>query len=180
MTSETKKKMRKNVVVILVLLLMLGVTTFALMLSFVEVEDNRFVMGRVDIELNGGKPVFDGSDHNIEPNYTIIKEFTIENKGTADAYYRLYMDNVVGSLQEVLNFKIYEEDKLLYDGSVKKLTKETPCVGDNILKAGETRVLRAEVKISENSSNKYQAGSMTFDITADAVQVKNNPDREFD
>lgn len=180
MMSETKKKMGKNIVFILVLLLMLGITTFALVLSFAEVEDNKFVTGKVDIELNGGRPVFDGSDHNIEPNYTIVKEFTIENKGTADVYYRLYMGNVVGSLQEALNFKIYEADELLYDGNVNELTEETPCTSGRILKAGETRVLRAEVKMPENSGNSYQSGSMTFDITADAVQVKNNPDRKFD
>lgn len=90
------------------------------------------------------------------------------------------MSNVVGSLQEVLNFKIYEEDRFLYDGNVKELTKAAPCESDEILKSGETKVLRAEVKIPENSGNQYQAESMTFDITADAVQAKNNSEREFD
>ena len=179
MASEIKSKLKKNAAVITALSLMLGITTLALILSFGEVKENRFITGTVDIELNGGKPIFDGSDNNIEPNYTIVKEFTIENKGTADVYYRLYVDQVSGPLQEVLNFKIYEGDQLLFNGPVSTLTKEHPCTSEKILAAGETRVLRQEVNMSKDSDNRYIDEMMQFDMTADAVQVKNNPKKEF-
>lgn len=47
------------------------------------------------------------------------------------------------------------------------------------LAAGETRTLTAVVKMREEAGNAYQNGGMTFDMTVDAVQVRNNPDRAF-
>lgn len=180
MTAETKKKALKKAIAIAALLVMLAITTLALLLSFVQVDNNDFQTGVVNIELNDGKPVFDGSDSNIEPNHTLVKDFTVTNKGTADAYYRLYLHNIEGKLRDSLNFKIYEGDTLLYDGDARELTKANPCVSHKILAKGETRKLTAVVNMKKESGNEYQKGTMVFDITVDAVQSKNNPDKKFD
>ena len=47
------------------------------------------------------------------------------------------------------------------------------------LAPGETRTLTAVVKMREGAGNTYQNGGITFDMTADAVQVRNNPERAF-
>lgn len=179
-TGKTGKKAVGSIVMIAVLFLMLVVTTYALVASFVSVEDNLFETGTVQIELNGGKTVFDGSDMNIEPGHSLVRDFTVENTGLADIHYRLYLENVEGALQEVLIFSIYDGNKLLFSGKADKLNRDAPCLSDTPLAAGETRTLTAVVKMDEAAGNAYQTGSIAFDMTAEAVQAKNNPDKAFE
>ena len=96
MSVETKKKAKRNAIAIAILVIMLAITTLALILSFVKVDKNDFETGTVKIQLNDGELVFDGRDSNIEPNDTIVKDFTIKNEGSAEAYYRLYLENISG------------------------------------------------------------------------------------
>ena len=178
--NRAKRKAVSSLIVIAVLFCMLALTTYALVSSFVSVKDNLFQTGTVKIELNGGKTVFDCSDMNIEPGHTFVRDFTVENKGTAEVYVRLYLENIQGDLQEALSFSIYDGDKLMFSGSADKWTRESPCISDTPLAAGETRTLTAVVKMDETAGNAYQSGGITFDMTADAVQSKNNPDKSFE
>lgn len=178
--NSTKKKARGSLFAIGALFCMLALTTYALVMSMVSVEDNRFSMGTVEIDLNRGRTIFNGSDINIEPGYSAKEDFTIENKGTADVFYRLYLENVTGSLQNVVIFEIYDGDKLLYTAKAKDFNKEYPCISSTPLAAGEKKTLTAVVKMPENAGNTYKTGGMNFDITADAVQAKNNSDKVFE
>ncbi len=179
-TRKTGKKAVGSIVMIAVLFLMLVITTYALVASFVSVEDNLFETGTVQIELNGGKTVFDGSDMNIEPGHSLVRDFTVENIGSADIHYRLYLENVEGALQEVLTFSVYDGDKLLFTGKAKDFSKQSPCISETPLAVGETRTLTAVVKMDEAAGNAYQTAGITFDMTAEAVQAKNNPDKAFE
>ncbi len=179
-SGVTKKRAYGHIAVIIILVLMLAATTYALILSLVSADGNIFETGQVEIELNGGQTVFDGSDVNIAPGLSTEKSFTLENKGTADIYYRIYMENISGALQEVLTFEIYDQDKLLFSGKPKDLTKDSPCTSDTPLAPGEIKTLKAVVKMSEDADNTYQNGDITFDITVDAVQAKNNSNKVFD
>ena len=170
--TKTRKKVISSIVVIVALLSMLVVTTYALFSSFVSVDDNLFQTGTVQIELNGGKPIFDGSDMNIEPGHTLVRNFTVENKGSAEVYVRLYLENVQGDLQDVLTFSIYDGDTLLFSGSADEWTREASCISDTPLSVGEIRTLTAIVKMDESATNSYQMAGITFDMTADAVQSK--------
>ena len=109
--KATKKRIRACVTAIVLLVAMLVITTSALIASFVSVEDSIFEMGVVKIDLNGGQTIFDGSDWNVEPGQAIKKDFTLRNDSTVDVYYRLYLENVTGSLQECLVFEIYDGDQ---------------------------------------------------------------------
>ena len=82
--------------------------------------------------------------------------------------------------QEVLTFSVYDGEKLLYSGKAKDFSKQTPCVSDTPMSAGETRALTVVVKMDESAGDTYQAAGITFDITAEAVQAKNNPDKAFE
>lgn len=179
-TSKIRNKAVGSIVMIAVLFLMLAATTYALVASFVSVEDNLFQTGTVKIELNGGKTVFDGSDMNIEPGHSLVRDFTVENTGSADIHYRLYLDDVEGALQEVLTFSIYDGDKLLFTGKARDFSKKSPCISETPLAVGEIRTLTVVVKMDESAGNAYQTAGITFDITAEAVQAKNNPDRLFE
>ncbi len=176
---NTSKKAAGLVITVILLAAMLVISSFALFTSRASVSDNQFETGTVKIALNGGQAVFDGSDTNIEPGHSLKRDFTVENQGTADIYYRLYLENVSGTLQEALIVEIYDGDTLLFSGLASELTKDSPCQGETPLKAGETRTLTAVVKMQESAGNAFQAGEITFDITADAVQARNNPDKAF-
>ena len=84
--SSTEKKAYGSIAAVIILFTMLAITTYALISAIVGVDGNVFDTGTVEIELNGGEPVFDGSDTNIEPDYSAKKDFTWENKSTADVY----------------------------------------------------------------------------------------------
>lgn len=176
--SSTEKKAYGSIAAVIILFTMLAITTYALISAIVGVDGNVFNTGTVDIELNGGKPVFDGSDMNIEPGYSAKKDFTVENKGTADVYYRLYLENVSGSLTDSLSFEIYDGDILLFRGSAGEFTRETPCINSKVLEAGKSNAkllkvvnegtLAAEIKLNFETSGELE-GALWFDF----VKVKN-------
>ena len=117
---------------------------------------------------------------NIEPGHSLVRDFTVENIGSADIHYRLYLENVEGALQEVLTFSVYDGDKLLFTGKAKDFSKQSPCISETPLAVGETRTLTAVVKMDEAAGNAYQTAGITFDMTAETVQAKNNPDKAFE
>ena len=162
--SSTEKKAYGSIAAVIILFTMLAITTYALISAIVGVDGNIFETGTVD----------------IEPGYSAKKDFTVENKGTADVYYRLYLENVSGSLTDSLSFEIYDGDVLLFSGSAGEFTRETPCINSKVLEAGKTDTLTAVVKMEESAGNTYQDAGITFDITADAVQAKNNQDISFE
>lgn len=178
-TEKTRRKATGSIIAIVALFCMLALTTYALVFSLVSVEDNLFETAKVDIELNGGKPVFDGSDLHVEPGHALVQDFTAENRSTVDVHVRLYLENVEGTLQEALTFAIYDGETQLFSGTAAELTRENPCMSGEPLAAGETRTLTAVVTMQEEAGNAYQNGGIIFDMTADAVQARNNPDKAF-
>lgn len=177
---STEKQIWLRIAIIIVLCVMLVVTTYALTMPRVAVVDNLFETGAVKIDLNHGEVVFDGSDINLEPGYRLKKDFTVTNLGTTPIYYRLYLENVEGKLTHALIFQIYEGDILLYEGQANYFTKQNYCEGTTPLLIGETRTLTALVTMRTDAGNDYQGGGISFDMTAQAVQSKNNPNRVFD
>lgn len=177
---KARRRAGASLAAAVVLAVLLVLTTVALGASFVRVDDNLFETGQVAIALNGGQPVFAGGDLNIEPGHTLVRDFTVDNRGTADAYVRLYLQDVEGTLGQALTFSVYDGSELLYTGSAEDFTREAPCVLERPLAVGETRTLTAVVHMREDAGNTYQAGGITFTIAADAVQVRNNPDKTFE
>lgn len=176
--SKTKKRAYKSIAWVLILAVMLAVTTYALILSMIGVKNNLFETGKVEIELNGGKKIFDDTD--IEPGKSIVKEFTVKNESSAEVYYRIYADKVEGSMSEALEIRIYDGEEEIYKGKIEEMDRKRACVGEEALKAGEEKKLKAIVKLSESAGNKYQNGEISFDIKADAVQARNNPGKTFE
>ncbi|HIU25841.1 MAG TPA: hypothetical protein IAC50_05035 [Candidatus Copromorpha excrementigallinarum] len=177
--EDGRKGIYKSAAAAAVLALMLAATTYALVLSTVSVEDNELETAAVSLELNDGNVIFDGRDMNIEPGYTIRRDFTVENKSPVDVYYRLYLENLSGDLGDVLVFNIYEGDRIIFSGTAAQLSEKTACQGGAPLGAGEERTLTAVVKMKEDAGSFYKNSDITFDVTAEGVQVRNNPDGEF-
>ena len=177
---DFSKKLKISIITLIALSLCLCVTTFALVYSMISVDGNLFSTGKVSIDLNGGAPVVQGDNFRMSPGKALEKEFYIQNNGTADVYYKLYFTTADGDLADVIDVTVKAGDKVLYFGKPVTLTKENVGAADDILLPGERRVLTIEFSFPEAASNSLQKSYLTFDLRADAVQAKNNPDRAFD
>ncbi len=178
--NKTAKKLTSSVAAVIVLAICLCITTFALVYSTVAVNNNLFQTGKIKIDLNGGQPVITEHEYLFEPGMTVEKPFYIENLGTWDVYYKLYFDNIEGSLADVLDVEIRDGDTVLFDGKIADLTKEKVGAAEDILKLNERRDLTISFHYPEKAGNSGQAQYLSFDLKADAVQTKNNPNRLFE
>ena len=180
--SETHKKLRRSMFIAVLLALMLGVTTFALITSMVEVKDNHFDTGVVKINLNDGKPVISEDEYLFEPGMRVVKDFFIENEGSIDAYYKIYLEDVKGDLADVLQLTIREKgtDKILYQGTAKDLTRGSAAVDEAVLSAGEHKDLTIRFYFPKERGNEAQDKTLSFKMGATATQVRNNPDHSFE
>ena len=177
--NKTVKKLTASVAAIIILAVCLCITTFALVYSTVTVDNNLFQTGEIKINLNDGKPIIEEHEYLFEPGMTVEKTFFIENQGTWDVYYKLYLDNVEGGLADVLEVEIRDGDTVLLEGKISELTKEQVGVADDILKLKERRELTVSFHFPEEAGNSTQNLYLSFDFKADAVQTKNNPQRLF-
>lgn len=180
--SATHKKLRRSMFIAVLLALMLGVTTFALITSMVQVKDNHFDTGVVKINLNDGKPVISEDEYLFEPGMRVVKDFFVKNEGSIDAYYKVYLEDVKGDLADVLQLTIRDKknDKVLYQGTAKDLTRGSAAVDEDILSAGERKELSILFYFPKERGNEAQDKTLSFQMGATATQVRNNPDRSFE
>lgn len=78
--DKMRRRVHRSIAAVVVLCGLLALTTYALVASLVSVEGHLFETAQVKIELNGGKVIFDAGDMNIEPGYSIRRNFTVENR----------------------------------------------------------------------------------------------------
>lgn len=178
--NKTAKKLTASVVTIVLLAVCLCITTFALIYSTLAVDNNLFQTGEVKINLNDGRPVIENHEFLFEPGMTVKKKFFIENESTWDVYYKLYLDNVEGGLADVLEVSIQDGDTVLFSGNASALTREKVGAADDILRLHERRELTISFHFPEEAGNSEQGLYLSFDLKADAVQTRNNPQRVFD
>lgn len=176
----TAKKLAFSVVIAMILAVSLCITTYALFYATVTVDGSYFKTGSIRIDLNGGKPVIAAHEYLFEPGMTVEKPFYIENQSTWAVYYKIYFDNVEGGLADILQITILDGDKVLFEGTASSLTRQNVAAAEDILLAGGRRDLTIRFHYPENSTNISQNWELKFDLCADAVQEKNNPDRDFD
>ncbi len=177
--TKTAKRLTASFGIIILLSICLCITTFALVLSMVSVEDNLFMTGTVKINLNDGKPVIEEHEFLFEPGMTVKKDFYLKNESSCDVYYKLYFQNVNGGLADVLEVKICDDDKVLFEGTPKSLNKEKIGAADDTLRLGEIKALQIYFHFPEDAGNEAQNLFLNFDMAADATQTKNNPNKEF-
>ncbi len=177
--TKTAKRLTASVGIVILLSVCLCITTFALVLSMVSVEDNLFMTGKVQINLNDGKPVIEENEFIFEPGMTVKKDFFVKNESSCDVYYKLYFGNISGGLADVLEVKICDNEKVLFNGTAKELTKENVGAADDVLRLNEIRKLQIYFHFPEDAGNEAQNLFLNFDMAADATQTKNNPNKEF-
>ena len=178
--SKTSKSLAGSIVIIVLLAIGLCVTTFALVWTSISAENNIFRTGLVKINLNDGNPVIKEHEFLFEPGMTVEKTFFIENQSTDDVYYKLYFENVEGGLAKVLLISIFDGDNELYSGTAEDLDKDSVGAADDILRLNEKKELKIIFHYPENVGNDTQNMSLSFNLAAEAVQTKNNPNGLFD
>ena len=178
--KTAKKQLASGIVTVAVLAVCLCITTLALVYSMVSVEGNLFQTGRIEINLNDGKPVITEDEFLFEPGATVEKQFFIENTGTWGAYYKIYMENLEGGLADVLEVTLRDGETVLYSGTAAAFTKENTVAAQGSLAIGERRELTISFHFPEDAGNSAQDLYLSFDLRADAVQTKNNPTGLFE
>lgn len=175
------KKLSISVVTLVLLCFGLCATSFALAYTVIKVENNSFQTGGIEIDLNGGQSIITAGEYLFEPGMTVEKPFYIQNNGTWAVYYKLYFAGVDGELGDVLDVTILnDENETLLTGKLSELTQaNTPALEDG-LGVGERRNLTVRFHFPEEAGNNAQGSTLTFELSAIAVQTKNNPDKEFE
>ena len=177
--SNASKKLTASLVILIILSFCLCVTTFALSYSILTVETNIFSSGYISINLNDGKPVIEEDEFAFEPGMTVEKSFFLKNNSSCDVYYKLYFEKIEGELAKALTISIKKGEKVLYEGSVLDINKNV-LAADDELAIGERRELTITFHFPSSLGNSLQDQELTFDLRADAVQTKNNPQKLFD
>lgn len=176
--QKLKKKLTMMIVTVVLLSLGLTITSLALASSIAKIR-NRFAMSMgVELKVNDGQPVVDINDIIFEPGGTYQSEFPVANLGTFDVWYRVYLTGVTGELQDDIIVTIKEKDgTVLSKGTMNQLTADKAMTGS--LAAGEEKTLIIEFYFSPDADNSAQGQTVSYNITADATQKKNNPDKDF-
>jgi hypothetical protein len=175
------QKITSGLIIIIVLALCLSVTTFALVHSVLTVDGNLFSTGVVKIDLNGDQPIIRDDDMIFEPGATIVKPFYIRNVGTCDIYYRVYFENVRGGLADVIEVTVYEGDEPIYSGLMSELGRSSTKTNKaGSIPIGERRDLKISFHFPEDAGNSAKAQVLEFDLSAIAVQTKNNNAKAFE
>lgn len=178
--NKTTKKLTASIAAVIILTLCLSITTYALVRETVCVENNIFQAGTVQINLNDGKPVIEEHEFLVEPGMTVEKPFFIKNQSTCDVYYKIYFDNVKGGLATILEITIKDGDKVLFTGTAADLSRINVGAADDVLRINERKELTVTFHYPEKEGNITQNQRLSFDMCADAVQTRNNPNKAFD
>lgn len=177
--ADTAKRLTGGIITIIILAVCLCISTMALVISAVSVENNLFHTGSVDINLNDGKPIIREHEFLFEPGMTVKKEFFVENNSTFSVYYKLFFEDVTGGLKDVLKITVTDGEKVLYSGTPSGLTKENVIAADDVLQIKQRKKLFVEFYFPEGTGNSAQALDLSFTMCAEATQTKNNPNRIF-
>lgn len=176
------KTLHINIITLFLLCLGLCITSFAISYTIVKIESNTFQTGGIDIDLNKGQPIIPANKWLLEPGMTIEEDFTITNKGSWKVFYKLYFEEVKGKLADVLEIKIYKKDSpdiVLLSGKIRELMDTDKLEIASELERGETQTLTARFYFPKGAGNEYKGETLEFDMSAIAVQTKNNSNKEF-
>lgn len=187
MKSKAAKKISASIVLIVLLSICLTVTSAALALSIVSLEENTFITGVVDINLNDEKPIFDLSG--VEPGMTLESPFWLRNDSTTSVFYKIYCTDISGELAEAMDVKLYTVElnadgseagrTLIFQGKLSRLVKDNAPMSTAVLSIGGTQHFVMQLHFPEDCGNELQNTGLSFNLEAMAVQAKNNPNGEF-
>ena len=192
--QENKNPRRRLILVAMVIVLIctFALTVYASTRVAKEVKENYFQTGTIKINLNDGKGLFDSDESDswsaehgyaFEPGVTVVKNFFVRNEGTDDFYYKIYFRDVQGGLSDILEVTIQDaqdaKGEILFSGILADMTRLAVKPADDVLVPGGTRNLTITFHYPEERGNEGQDQHVSFTMCADAVQTRNNLNKEF-
>jgi uncharacterized protein YsxB (DUF464 family) len=178
--TNTSRKLTSSIILAVILAILLCITTLALIYAMVRVDNNIFRTGKVEINLNDGEAIISENEFLFEPGMTVRKDFFIENRSTWSVYYRVYLDNIRGGLADIMEITVKDGDNIICSGIASDLTRNKVQAAEEMLQIGEKKNLSIYFHFPKDKGNEAKNTTLVFNLCADAVQTKNNPDRRFD
>ncbi len=178
--KQTISRLIRGSVFVVFLVVAFTITTYALVHHEVMVEENQFQTGVISIDMNEGAPLITKGEFLFRPGMTVEKEVCLENNSTCDVYYKLYFSDIIGELADIVTITIKNGEEVIYSGLLTEMTREKVEAADDVLKMGEVRYFTVLLHFSSEADNSMQAGTLSFTMNADAVQTRNNLDKQFD
>lgn len=158
----------------------LFVTAYAASWMGVSVKGNFFQTGTVEINLNDGEAVTtDEMFTRFEPGMTVETTFFIRNLSTDPVFYKIYLKDVEGDLKNVLVVSILDGTDILYTGPVSGCTRLGVGRPTRQLALNGQKELTISFYFPKDAGNAYQQKELTFVLCADATQIRNNANGEF-
>ena len=154
-------------------------------------------------DINDSLPIYSESndieldDFIFEPGMTVVKSFYIENRSTCDVYYRLYLDELKGDLANIIEITITiddddndsSNDTILFSNVVasnlcKDSINDDDFIKDNPnsideLEKGKSKSYKIYFHYPSDSNNSGQDKTLSFKLSVEATQTKNNTNKEF-
>lgn len=181
MTEQAAKgvirRLTVSIVAIVLLTAALTVTTFILVVSTVSTSGHPFSTGSVMLNLNDGKPIVSAGECTFAPGQSMERSFTVENLSTCAVWYNF--SNVSGEMADAVDVEIRDGDKVLASGKLNDLTEENTAAYEDALEIDGKKTLTVRFHFDENAGDALQNALLSFDFSARATQVPNNPDKKF-
>lgn len=174
------KKLLCAVLIAVALVSSFTITTYAYVLTHIGIYDNTFITGSVKVNLNDGQPIISEDEYLFEPGMTVVKSFFLQNQSSFSVYYRIYFEDISGALADVIQVKLSTGEKTLFEGKLSEMTQANMKAAEDFLKVGEAHWFELQFYYPDDEGNETQGTDLSFRLSAEAVQTKNNPDREFD
>lgn len=103
----------------------------------------------------------------------------MENLSTCAVWYKIYFSNVSGEMADAVDVEIRDGDKVLASGKLNDLTEENTAAYEDALDIDGKKTLTVRFHFDENAGDALQNALLSFDFSARATQVPNNPDKKF-
>ncbi len=124
---------------------------------------------RVQIDLNGGRPVLSPGEALLAPGNTVQTDFYIRNVGNSPIRYKLYFHGLSGGLAEILQITVRNGETVLYAGTPADLTKKQVSAADDKLFPGQVRNLQILFHFPADAGNDAQDLFLDFELSADGM-----------
>lgn len=144
-----------------IVLLVLIVLSYIFLLG-AKVED-------VIVEINNGEAVFIETDGFLVPGESLRKTLIIKNPTNTPVKYQIYIDNIIGFIDDALIINLFSRDRLEIRSPMLDLTFDQSYSPENELMPGEEHNYYIVIEVLDKAGNEYIGEELIFDIVINLI-----------
>lgn len=134
--------------------------------------------GTLTLTIDGMNRVGRVNVANLAPGETVSHTFTVRNTGTMPGRLAVKLTSTDGSrdtLDEALVARLTSGGALLTQRAQLRQLTDQPGAGTDsgVLRAGESRTIRLDLRFGERSGNRFQGATTSFSVSATLDQIVN-------